>query len=258
MSITVENLVVERGGKKVLHGISFTLAAGRISTLLGANGVRDVRTQSAFGLSAVVVEFDWGTDMRVDRQVVQERLTTVAGDLPPALRPQMAPPGAIMGQVILAGMRRRAGPTGGELAAVPGTSFYAERVTAADGAVSLKVWQPTDRHDLSAWKPVKVAVYDTAALPGAVRRWTATAGPVTVRSSRRIRKGANAPVSRLSETRSPSRSNRMYLSSVPPWYAQLEARERFCVVDVLYVMKLTGMHVAPLAALEKAFTSASV
>ena len=38
MSITVENLVVERGGKKVLHGISFTLAAGRISTLLGANG----------------------------------------------------------------------------------------------------------------------------------------------------------------------------------------------------------------------------
>lgn len=38
MSITVENLVVERGGKRVLHGIAFTLAAGRISTLLGANG----------------------------------------------------------------------------------------------------------------------------------------------------------------------------------------------------------------------------
>jgi len=38
MSITVENLVVERGGKRVLHGISFSLQAGTISTLLGANG----------------------------------------------------------------------------------------------------------------------------------------------------------------------------------------------------------------------------
>ena len=38
MSITVENLVVERGGKRVLHGISFTLQSGTISTLLGANG----------------------------------------------------------------------------------------------------------------------------------------------------------------------------------------------------------------------------
>ena len=38
MSITVENLVVERGGKRVLHGISFSLQAGAISTLLGANG----------------------------------------------------------------------------------------------------------------------------------------------------------------------------------------------------------------------------
>lgn len=38
MSITVENLVVERGGKRVLHGISFSLQAGTISALLGANG----------------------------------------------------------------------------------------------------------------------------------------------------------------------------------------------------------------------------
>ena len=38
MSITVENLVVERGGKRVLHGISFSLQSGTISTLLGANG----------------------------------------------------------------------------------------------------------------------------------------------------------------------------------------------------------------------------
>ncbi|EFM55998.1 ABC transporter ATP-binding protein [Brucella inopinata] len=36
--ITVDNLVVERSGKRVLHGISFSLQPGTISTLLGANG----------------------------------------------------------------------------------------------------------------------------------------------------------------------------------------------------------------------------
>lgn len=36
--VTVENLVVERGGKRVIHGISFSVAAGKVTTLLGANG----------------------------------------------------------------------------------------------------------------------------------------------------------------------------------------------------------------------------
>ncbi|TXI10892.1 MAG: ABC transporter ATP-binding protein [Rhizobium sp.] len=36
--ISVENLVVERGGKRVIHGVSFSVAAGKITTLLGANG----------------------------------------------------------------------------------------------------------------------------------------------------------------------------------------------------------------------------
>lgn len=125
------------------------------AALLGANGVQDVRTQSGAGLSAVTVEFGWDTDMRTARQVVQERLANVAGDLPPDLRPQMAPPGAIMGQVMLAGLRRRAGPTGGELAPVPGTPFYAEGV-GGDAPLSLKVWKPTDRHDTSKWKAVGV------------------------------------------------------------------------------------------------------
>jgi len=37
-TIAIDNLVVERGGKRVLHGISFALKPGTISTLLGANG----------------------------------------------------------------------------------------------------------------------------------------------------------------------------------------------------------------------------
>ncbi|MCF1741902.1 ABC transporter ATP-binding protein [Paradevosia shaoguanensis] len=37
-SILVDNLTVARGGKRVIHSVSFAVAPGRISTLLGANG----------------------------------------------------------------------------------------------------------------------------------------------------------------------------------------------------------------------------
>jgi branched-chain amino acid transport system ATP-binding protein len=37
-SIIISGLVVNRGGKRVLHGIDFTVRPGMISTLLGANG----------------------------------------------------------------------------------------------------------------------------------------------------------------------------------------------------------------------------
>jgi len=36
--ISVENLVVERGGKRVIHDVSFSVTAGKVTTLLGANG----------------------------------------------------------------------------------------------------------------------------------------------------------------------------------------------------------------------------
>ncbi|ANM12991.1 MULTISPECIES: ABC transporter ATP-binding protein [unclassified Rhizobium] len=36
--VSVENLAVERGGKRVIHDISFSVAAGKVTTLLGANG----------------------------------------------------------------------------------------------------------------------------------------------------------------------------------------------------------------------------
>jgi len=37
-AIEVTDLVVQRGGKRVVHGISFHVSAGHITTLLGANG----------------------------------------------------------------------------------------------------------------------------------------------------------------------------------------------------------------------------
>src|SRR5689334_17810650 len=43
------------------------------SSLLGANGVQTVHSESIFGLSVVRAEFDWGTNIHVARQTVQER-----------------------------------------------------------------------------------------------------------------------------------------------------------------------------------------
>lgn len=125
------------------------------AALLGASGVQDVRTQSGFGLSVVNVEFGWGTDIRVARQVVQERLATVTGDMPSGVKPQMAPMSSIMGQFVVAGLRRQPGPKGGELTPITGTPYFAERVD--EEAPGFFVWKPTDRRNPSAWEPVPVA-----------------------------------------------------------------------------------------------------
>ena len=75
----------------------------------GSTGVFRVRSSSAPGLSAVYVEFDWGTDLYRDRQIVAERLQTL--DLPLGATAEMAPVSSIMGQVLVIGMRGAPGGT---------------------------------------------------------------------------------------------------------------------------------------------------
>ncbi|MCB9920247.1 MAG: efflux RND transporter permease subunit [Planctomycetes bacterium] len=74
-------------------------------SLLAAPGVTRVRSTSGMGMSAIVVEFEWDTDVYRNRQIVQERLQLARSSLPSGVLPTLGPIASLLGQIQVLGLQ---------------------------------------------------------------------------------------------------------------------------------------------------------
>lgn len=91
VNTTIEGLVPEEIERTVTFPVE--------SAMRGMAGVEQVRSITRFGLSQVTVVFKDKVDIYRARQLVSERLQTIAADLPPGAKPELGPISSGLGEI---------------------------------------------------------------------------------------------------------------------------------------------------------------
>lgn len=96
----VQVLVITKAGRFSPFDVEKLVSYPIETAMNGLPDVAQVRSISQFGLSAVTVEFDEGTDIYFARQMVSQRLQSIAEELPPGVSsPQLGPISTALGEI---------------------------------------------------------------------------------------------------------------------------------------------------------------
>lgn len=96
----VQVLVITKAGRFSPFDVEKLVSYPIETAMNGLPDVAQVRSISQFGLSAVTVEFDEGTDIYFARQMVSQRLQSITDELPPDVsNPQLGPISTALGEI---------------------------------------------------------------------------------------------------------------------------------------------------------------
>lgn len=96
----VQVLVITKAGRYSPYDVEKLVSYPIETTMNGLPNIKEVRSISQFGLSAVTVEFEEGTDIYFARQMVSQRLQSIRGELPQGVSsPKLGPISTAMGEI---------------------------------------------------------------------------------------------------------------------------------------------------------------
>lgn len=96
----VQVLVITKAGRYSPYDVEKLVSYPIETAMNGLPDVLEVRSTSQFGLSAVTVEFEEGTDIYFARQIVSQRIQSVRDELPQGVSsPQLGPTSTALGEI---------------------------------------------------------------------------------------------------------------------------------------------------------------
>ena len=100
-TVVVMNDALRMAAEEVERLVTFPIE----TAMNGATNVRRVRSASMMGYSFVWIEFDWGMDVYLARQIVSEKMVTLEEALPDGVTPILAPQSSVMGEILFVGLQ---------------------------------------------------------------------------------------------------------------------------------------------------------